>query len=116
MLLIRNALPLTLALSAALPVWASDIAVPSSDLETTIVTAVRNDVEEKQVARPLAVVSKEKIQQKQATSTAEVLKDETNIEATGGPRAESQLVNIRGLQGQQVLQTVDGVRQNFGSG
>lgn len=116
MLLIRNALPLTLALSAALPVWASDIAVPSSDLETTTVTAVRSDVEEKQVARPLAVVSKEKIQQKQATSTAEVLKDETNIEATGGPRAESQLVNIRGLEGQQVLQTVDGVRQNFGSG
>ncbi len=109
--------PLALSFAATWPVLADEKAItPSTDLETTIVTAVRSEADEKQVARPLVVVTAEKIQQKQPTSTAEVLKTETNIEATGGPRSNSQLVNIRGLEGQQVLQTVDGVRQNFGSG
>ncbi|MEZ5435719.1 MAG: TonB-dependent receptor plug domain-containing protein [Pseudomonadales bacterium] len=65
------------------------------------------------MARPLAVVTKEKINQMQPSSTAEVLSHESNIELAGGPRASSQIVNIRGIEGQQVLQTVDGVRQNF---
>jgi hemoglobin/transferrin/lactoferrin receptor protein len=95
---------------------ASDAATPSTDIETIVVTAVRTGADEKQVARPLAVVSKEKIQQQQPASTAEVVSHETNVEATGGPRAGSQLVNIRGLEGHQVLQTVDGVRQNYESG
>ncbi len=111
--------PLALAITASCHAIAEEqatAAVPSTDLETVIVTATRSEADEKQVARPLAVVTKEKIQHRQPTSTAEIVKGETNIEATGGPRADSQLVNIRGLEGSQVLQTVDGVRQNFGSG
>lgn len=110
--------PLAVALAATgLPAWADDNAFVSvPDLETVIVTATRSDTDEKQVARPLAVVSQEQIQQKQPVSTAEVLSHETNIEIAGGPRAGSQLVNIRGLEGQQVLQVVDGVRQNYESG
>ncbi len=89
---------------------------PAAEIETVVVTAVRTAAEEKQVARPLVVVSQQEINEIQPASTAEAVSYENNIQAAGGPRASSQIVNIRGLQGQQVLQTVDGVRQNFGSG
>ena len=110
------ALALTVTLCSTVQAEESAATTPTTDMETVIVTAVRHNTDEKQVARPLAVVTQEKINQMQPTSTAEVLSHESNIELAGGPRASSQIVNIRGIEGQQVLQTVDGVRQNFGSG
>lgn len=89
---------------------------PTADMDKLVVTAVRTGADAEEVARPLVIVGQEKIRQIQPDSTAQALADETNIEASGGPRASNQTVNIRGLEGQQVLQTVDGVRQNYESG
>jgi hemoglobin/transferrin/lactoferrin receptor protein len=52
----------------------------------------------------------------QAQSVAQTLLYEPNITTGGGPRAANQEVNIRGLTGNKVLQTVDGARQSFESG
>lgn len=89
---------------------------PTTDLETMVISAVRDDVEEKQVARPLALIPQDKLNQIQPSSTAQAVSYETNVQASGGPRAGNQTINIRGMEGQRVLQTVDGVRQNYQSG
>lgn len=114
--------PLSLAIALisglALPglsVHAENI-LPAADMDKLVVTAVRANVDESQVARPLVIVDQEKIAELQPASTAEALSGQTNIETSGGPRASNQTVNIRGLEGQQVLQIVDGVRQNYESG
>lgn len=77
------------------------------------------------VADPLAVthtymntelVDETALRQMQPKSVPEAVKHLPNVTVAGGPRAGSQTVNIRGLEGRRVLQTVDGVRQVFESG
>lgn len=87
-----------------------------SALAPVIVTTTRQAETVKKSHRTITVVDQESIRTRQAQSTPELLKDAPNISVTGGPRAESQEVNIRGLQGQRVLQLVDGARQVFESG
>ena len=91
-------------------------ATPVSDMDTLVVTVVRADSDEQRVVRPLVIKDKAALDQQQPDSTAEALQYEPNLTPSGGSRPGNQTVNIRGLEGARVLQTIDGVRQNFESG
>lgn len=91
-------------------------AVEQKKIETVIVTATRLKKPLSEVGRSIAVVSRDEIESLQPQSVPQVLAFEPNITVAGGPRASTQAVNIRGLQGNKILQTVDGARQSFESG
>jgi hemoglobin/transferrin/lactoferrin receptor protein len=99
-------------------------ALPRSQAETPsrraidniVVTATRLDTRLADSARSIAVIDRLAIESMQAQSVAQTLLYEPNITVAGGPRAASQAVNIRGLSGNKVLQTIDGARQSFESG
>ena len=85
-------------------------------LETVIVTATRLQMPLTEIGRSIVVIDKDTIDSIAPQSVPQVLAFEPNITVSGGPRASTQMVNIRGLQGNKVLQTIDGARQNFESG
>ncbi|EED33984.1 TonB-dependent heme/hemoglobin receptor family protein [gamma proteobacterium NOR5-3] len=93
-------------------------AVPATDLklEQVTVTATRLNTTLGDAARSIATLDRLDIESLQAQSVAQTLLYEPNISAAGGPRAANQAVNIRGLTGNKVLQTIDGARQSFESG
>ena len=84
--------------------------------EEIIITATRVERPQAEVNRSLAVVNRETIESIQPLSIPQVLSYQPNVAVVGGPRAASQSINIRGLGGNKVLQTVDGARQSFDSG
>ncbi len=86
------------------------------ELNTIEVSVLRAEQPANEANRSIVVKTREDLEQIQPQSTAEALSYEPNIEIAGGPRGNNQEVNIRGLEGERVLQTVDGVRQNFESG
>jgi hemoglobin/transferrin/lactoferrin receptor protein len=88
----------------------------NTPLEVIEVTATRLDTTLADTARSIAVLDRLDIESMQAQSVAQTLLLEPNITVAGGPRAANQAVNIRGLTGNKVLQTVDGARQSFESG
>lgn len=85
-------------------------------LNKVLVSATRMESPLSEVSRPVAVVERNEINEIQPQSVAQILRYESNVSTSGGPRAGSQSVNIRGLEGSKVLQMVDGVRQVFESG
>ncbi|WP_439100593.1 TonB-dependent hemoglobin/transferrin/lactoferrin family receptor [Congregibacter sp.] len=85
-------------------------------LENIVVTATRLDTTLRESGRSMALIDRLTIETVQAQSVAQTLQYQANISIAGGPRAANQAVNIRGLTGNKVLQTVDGARQNFESG
>ncbi|BAJ03529.1 TonB-dependent heme/hemoglobin receptor [Shewanella violacea DSS12] len=87
-----------------------------TEFDEVLVTATRISEKASETSRSVAVVGEEKLQELQAASVAQALKNEANINVTSGPRASSQGIEIRGLGGQRVLQTIDGARQNTTSG
>ncbi|MDP5054352.1 MAG: TonB-dependent hemoglobin/transferrin/lactoferrin family receptor, partial [Congregibacter sp.] len=88
----------------------------AQQLEHIVVTATRTDTNLRDTARSIAIIDRLGIESMQAQSVAQTLLYEPNITIAGGPRAANQGVNIRGLTGNKVLQTVDGARQSFESG
>lgn len=89
---------------------------PATQFKKMKISVARGDANIEEVNRSLIVKTQEKINQIQAESTAEALAFEPNVEIAGGPRSGNQTINIRGLEGNRILQTIDGVRQNFESG
>lgn len=87
-----------------------------TEFDEVLVTATRISEKASDTSRSVTVVGEEKIQELQPSSVADALKNEANVTVTNGPRASSQGVEIRGLSGQRVLQTIDGARQNTNSG
>ncbi|BDA61937.1 TonB-dependent hemoglobin/transferrin/lactoferrin family receptor [Shewanella xiamenensis] len=87
-----------------------------TEFDEVLVSATRLSEKVSETSRSVAVVAEEQLNVSQASSVAEVLKNEANINLTNGPRATSQGVEIRGLSGVRVLQTIDGARQNTSSG
>ncbi|MDB2385853.1 TonB-dependent hemoglobin/transferrin/lactoferrin family receptor [Shewanella sp.] len=87
-----------------------------TEFDEVLVSATRATEKASQTSRSVAVVNEEQLQELQPSSVAQALKNEANISVSNGPRASSQGVNIRGLGGQRVLQTIDGARQNTTSG
>lgn len=87
-----------------------------TEFDEVLVTATRISEKASETSRSIAIVSEEKLQESQPASVAQALKNEANINVSNGPRASSQGIEIRGLGGQRVLQTIDGARQNTTSG
>lgn len=88
----------------------------ASDLDEVVVTATRERKALSQETRSVAVVDRAQITRQQASSVAEVLQHIPNVDVTGGPRANAQSPMIRGLDGNRILQVIDGVRQNTQAG
>ncbi|MEX2961468.1 TonB-dependent hemoglobin/transferrin/lactoferrin family receptor [Microbulbifer sp. TYP-18] len=107
---------LTLLASSLLLATSPALATTVSELKSVVVSATRAEVGIDEVPRAVAVVDREAIQPLQPKSAAEVLRFQPNVAVSGGPRSGLQSVNIRGLSGNKVLQTVDGIRQDFNSG
>ena len=80
------------------------------------VSATRSDNTLAESGKTIEVVGGQTIEEEQPESVAQALNSLPNVTVSGGPRATSQSVNIRGLEGVRVLQVVDGVRQNFSNG
>ncbi|SEA05531.1 TonB-dependent hemoglobin/transferrin/lactoferrin family receptor [Marinobacterium iners] len=66
--------------------------------------------------RSVGVIDTDEMEQRQPQSVPDALRAVPNVSVAGGSRPLNQTVNIRGLSGSRVLQTVDGVRQDFSSG
>lgn len=88
----------------------------ATEFDEVLVSATRISEKASETSRSVAVVGEEQLTVAQAASVANALKNEANINVTNGPRASSQGVEIRGLSGDRVLQTIDGARQNTSSG
>ncbi|MCR9103695.1 MAG: TonB-dependent hemoglobin/transferrin/lactoferrin family receptor [Gammaproteobacteria bacterium] len=95
---------------------ANESSSDATPLETIVVTATRSDRDLNELGRSISVVDRLKIESIAGQSVADVLRYQPNISIEGGPRAGSQTVNIRGLGGNKVLQTIDGARLSFESG
>jgi len=59
-------------------------------------------------SRSIDTVSRTQLDEMQPRSVAEALRFEPNISIVGGPIAGNQSVNIRGLEGNKILQIIDG--------
>ncbi|WP_374702320.1 TonB-dependent hemoglobin/transferrin/lactoferrin family receptor [Shewanella sp. GutCb] len=87
-----------------------------TEFDEVLVSATRVSEKVSETSRSVAVISEEQLQEQQPASVAQALKNVANVNVSNGPRASSQGVEIRGLGGQRVLQTIDGARQNTSSG
>jgi hemoglobin/transferrin/lactoferrin receptor protein len=87
-----------------------------TELDAVVVNATRIDESLTKSSRAIVKISAAQLEELQAASVAKALKHEANISVTNGPRPSAQGVEIRGLSGNRVLQTVDDARQNAGSG
>ncbi|MBO2562419.1 TonB-dependent hemoglobin/transferrin/lactoferrin family receptor [Shewanella algae] len=116
-----NRKPLVMAITLALGTPFLSLAavaeqVKTAEFDEVLVSATRIQEKVSESSRSAAVVGEEQLAEKQGDSVAEVLKTEANINIANGPRASAQQVEIRGLSGQRVLQTIDGARQNTSTG
>ncbi|MCE9777724.1 TonB-dependent hemoglobin/transferrin/lactoferrin family receptor [Shewanella algae] len=116
-----NRKPLVMAITLALGTPFLSLAavaeqVKTAEFDEVLVSATRIQEKVSESSRSAAVVGEEQLAEKQGDSVAEVLKTEANISIANGPRASAQQVEIRGLSGQRVLQTIDGARQNTSAG
>ncbi len=116
-----NRKPLVMAITLALGTPFLSLAavaeqVKTAEFDEMLVSATRIQEKVSESSRSAAVVGEEQLAEKQGDSVAEVLKTEANINIANGPRASAQQVEIRGLSGQRVLQTIDGARQNTSAG
>ncbi|MCL1059576.1 TonB-dependent hemoglobin/transferrin/lactoferrin family receptor [Shewanella gelidimarina] len=112
-----NKKPLVVAMAMALSssVYAEPVK-QVTEFDEVLVSATRVSEKVSETSRSVAVISEEQLQEQQPASVAQALKNVANVNVSNGPRASSQGVEIRGLGGQRVLQTIDGARQNTSSG
>ncbi|QLE86672.1 TonB-dependent hemoglobin/transferrin/lactoferrin family receptor [Shewanella sp. Scap07] len=109
--------PIVVAIAMAISASAvAEQTTTVTEFDQVLVTATRVTEKTSETSRSVAVVTEEQLQESQPASVAQALKNEANVNVTNGPRASSQGVEIRGLGGQRVLQTIDGARQNTNSG
>ncbi|MCQ1058721.1 TonB-dependent hemoglobin/transferrin/lactoferrin family receptor [Photobacterium sp. ZSDE20] len=68
---------------------------------------------EQDKTRSIERVNRDQLDEAQPNSVAEAVKFEPNVSVAGANVPGNQSVNIRGLQGNKVLQIIDGTRQNI---
>ncbi len=76
------------------------------------VSASRVEQTAQKQTRSIDTVKRQQLDEMQPGSVAEALKFEPNVTIAGGPIAGNQSVNIRGLEGNKILQVIDGTRVN----
>lgn len=84
-------------------------------LDTISVTATRNPIESFEYPGMVTVVGPRELRARQPSTADEALRFVPGVEFTGGPRRTGETPRIRGFQGADVIVTIDGARQNFGS-
>jgi hemoglobin/transferrin/lactoferrin receptor protein len=82
-------------------------------LEEIVVTATKHGSPPRDVAASVSVVEGEVLRNLQGNSLGDVLTGLPNVRMEGGPRANGELPQIRGLGGSRVIVLVDGARQSF---
>lgn len=86
---------------------------PVSQLEPVVVTATRVETPLKEVAPAVTVVTQEDMQQQQAKTVAEALRNVPGLEVEQqGSRGTTTSVFIRGAEPDQTLVLIDGVKVN----
>ena len=84
-------------------------------LDTISVTATRNPIEAFEYPGMVTVLGHDEIRARQPSTPDDVLRFVPGVEFRGGPRRTGEVPSIRGFQGADVIVTLDGARQNFGS-
>ena len=113
-----NKLPISLAISSLCGSALFAPLVFSADndhvtmFKKVTVSASRIDQTAQKETRSIDTVDREQLNQTQPRSIGEALKFEPNVTIAGGPIAGNQSVNIRGLEGNKILQVIDGIRVN----
>ncbi|WP_101760073.1 TonB-dependent hemoglobin/transferrin/lactoferrin family receptor [Oceanicoccus sp. KOV_DT_Chl] len=85
---------------------------PLTVFNTVEVSASRIEQTAQKDTRSIDSINRDQLDEIQPTSVADALKFEANVTMAGGPIAGNQSVNIRGLEGNKVLQVIDGSRVN----
>jgi len=101
------------SLSLAEPAVGASATDPGKVLEEVVVTATKHGSPPRDVAASVSVVDGEMLRSLQANSLGDVLAGLPNVRMEGGPRANGELPQIRGLGGSRVIVLVDGARQSF---
>ncbi|MFC3151362.1 TonB-dependent hemoglobin/transferrin/lactoferrin family receptor [Litoribrevibacter euphylliae] len=83
-----------------------------TEFKKVTVNATRVSQDAEDVTRTVSVVEKEQLEEIQANSVAEAVSYQTNVSVGGGAVPGNQKINIRGLEGDKVLQVIDGARSN----
>lgn len=85
-------------------------------LNPVTVTATKTERSADQVPANVTVIDLEKIESRSPSKMEDLFRDLPGVEMQGGPRRVGQDINIRGFDGQRVVTTLDGARQNFDAG
>jgi hemoglobin/transferrin/lactoferrin receptor protein len=85
----------------------------TTELPPLVVVGTRNPREISDITGSVSVVTAREIEFQGASNLGEVFRDLPGVALEGGPRANAEFVNVRGLSGPRVLLIVDGARQNF---
>jgi hemoglobin/transferrin/lactoferrin receptor protein len=101
------------SLGLADPAVAASATDPAEVLEEVVVTATKHGSPPRDVAASVSVVEGEALRNLQGNSLGDVLTGLPNVRMEGGPRANGELPQIRGLGGSRVIVLVDGARQSF---
>lgn len=84
-------------------------------LDPITVTATRNPIRSFEYPGMVTVIGPEAIRARQASTVDDLLSFVPNVEFSGGPRRTGEVPSIRGFSGADIVVTLDGARQNFGS-
>lgn len=79
------------------------------------VTATRNPLASFEYPGMVTVIGRSEIQARQPSTPDDLLQFVPGVEFTGGPRRTGEVPSIRGFGGADVIVTIDGARQHFGS-
>ena len=79
------------------------------------VTATRNPLESFEYPGMVTVIGRREILARQPSTPDDILRFVPGVEFTGGPRRTGEAPSIRGFGGADVIVTIDGARQHFGS-
>ena len=85
---------------------------PVTLLNKVVVSASRVEQTAQKETRAIDSVDRRQLDEIQPLSVADALKFDANVTVAGGPVPGGQSVNIRGLEGNKVLQIIDGTRVN----
>nr|WP_298687923.1 TonB-dependent hemoglobin/transferrin/lactoferrin family receptor [uncultured Dongia sp.] len=92
-----------------------------TELDPLTVTATKMPREQGEVPASIDVIDQEQLDRKQPLTIGDALNDLPGVEIEGGPKGSDSQPNIRGMGStgwgtNRVLMTIDGARQNIGSG